>query len=466
MMLETAAAKDSQLVWVSASSLVLVGIAALALPVIGEPWGVRPWFEGAFLAGVLLLDAQIALFLALQALAANSRPALAWLAGGYAFSAVAAGAMFLALPDIFESTEAARPAIPPLVRWLWIAWHGGFPCFVLQALHAKAKSAGRRRGDPELTGLLSLFPVALGVLLALAAASTLIANSDLLPTIAESSDLRLAGSYMGAAVVVLNVFALMAIIYMTRLRELLYLWLALAVLAFTLDVVLSLAGTERYTVGWYVGHGLSLASAAAVMGALLVENFRLHRDAEIRAAFHEQEAMHDPLTGLFNRRYLMEKLPEELGRAHRYRYPVSVLMIDADHFKQVNDTDGHAVGDECLRALARALGHRVHRFGDYSARYGGEEFVVVLPECGLEGAIEVAEDIRKRVEGLHAAGIAPRPLTVSVGAATATHAAAASAEALLAAADGCLYRAKRQGRNRVAWPEQAAAPRHLEPRPV
>jgi diguanylate cyclase (GGDEF)-like protein len=464
MMLETAAANNRQLMWVSGSSLVLVGMAALALPVIGQPWGNRPWFEAVFLAGVFLLDAQIALFLALQALAGTaSARALSWLAGAYAFSAVAAAAMFFVLPDILVGKP--QPGIPPIARWLWIAWHGGFPCFVLLALHAKAKAGGRRPGEREANVLLGLFPVALGVLLALAAASTIVANSRLLPAIEEGGELHLAGSYIGAGVVVLNVFALMAILYMTRLRELLYLWLALAVLAFTLDVLLSLAGTERYTAGWYVGHALSLASAAAVMAALLVENFRLHRDAELRAAFHEQEAMHDALTGLFNRRYLMEKLPEELGRAKRYRYPVSVLMIDADYFKRINDREGHGVGDECLRALAHALGHRVHRFGDYSARYGGEEFVVVLPECGLEGAIEVAEDIRKRVEELHGRGHAPVPLTVSIGAATAAQGAAPSAEALLATADGCLYRAKRQGRNRVAW-EEPAGTQGLQATPV
>jgi diguanylate cyclase (GGDEF)-like protein len=465
MMLQTAAAKDSQLRWVGGSALVLVGAAALTLPVIGQPWGARPWFEAVFLGGVFLIDAQIALFLALQALAGGPVRALSWLSGAYAFSAAAAAVTFVALPD-FDPAAAMQAGLPSIARWLWIAWHGGFPCFVLAALNAKAKSGGRRRGDPEVTGLLSLFPVALGILAALAAASTILAGYDLLPTLEESSDLRLAGSYVGAGVVVLNVFALMAIIYMTRLRELLYLWLALAVLAFTLDVVLSLAGTERYTAGWYIGHGLSLASAAAVMAALLIENFRLHRDAERRAAFHEQESLHDPLTGLFNRRYLMDKLPDELGRARRYRYPVSLLMVDADHFKNINDTDGHAVGDECLRVLARALGRRVHRFGDYSVRYGGEEFVVVLPECNLQGAIEVAEDIRRRVENLHAQGTAPRPLTVSIGAATATHGTPSSAESLLAVADGCLYRAKRHGRNRVAWPQEAAAPQGLQATPV
>ncbi len=465
MMMDTAAAKDRQLLWVSGSSLVLIGIAALALPDIGRSWGERPWFEAVFLAGVVLLDAQIALFLALQALAGASARALSWLAAGYAFSAVAAATTFFVLPEIFQAA-ARRGNLPAIARWLWIAWHGGFPCFVLLALRAKARAGGRPREGGGRSSWFTLLPVAIGILLALAIDLGIVANAGALPAVGDGSDFGLAGSTIGAVVVVLNVFALMAVIYMTRLRELLYLWLALAVLAFTLDVLLSLAGAARYAAGWYVGHLLSLASAAALIGALVIENFRLHRDAELRAAFHEQEAMHDPLTGLFNRRYLTEKLPEELGRARRYRYPVSVLMVDADHFKVINDSQGHAVGDECLRALARTLGRRIHRFGDYSARYGGEEFVVVLPECHLHGAIEVAEEIRRRVADLHARGEAPRPLTVSIGAATADFAAAPSADALLATADECLYRAKRTGRNRVAWPQEPPAPHGLQATPI
>ncbi|HEX8987482.1 MAG TPA: sensor domain-containing diguanylate cyclase [Rhodocyclaceae bacterium] len=467
MMLGMAAAKDRQLAWVSASSLVLIGAAAMALPAIGQSWGERPWFEAVFLAGVFLLDIQIALFLALQALAAPpSARALAWLGGGYAFAAVAAAAMFFSLPDIVEPLGIDREGLPAVSQWLWTLWHAGFPCFVLLALQAKARSSGRPRDGVAARPAFDLYPLAVGIGVGLAGVAATLAEAKALPLIGTGGDIGLTGNYLGAAVAVLNVFALMAVVYMTRLREVLYLWLALAVLAFTLDVLLSLAGIARYTVGWYVGHGLSLASASAVMGALLIENFRLHRDAEIRAAFHEQEAMHDPLTGLFNRRYLMEKLVEELGRAERYRYPVSVLMIDADHFKSINDENGHGVGDECLRALARAMVQRVHRFGDYSARYGGEEFVVVLPECNLLGAIEVAEEIRRRVEDLHARGAAPLPLTVSIGAATAPFSTPQSAEALLATADECLYRAKRQGRNRVAWPQEPAAPHGLQPTPI
>lgn len=454
MKMDTTAAAGRQIAWVVASGLVLLASAVLTVPVIGQPLGERPWFEAVFLAGVFLLDAQIALFLVLQAIAGASTRALSWLAGGYAFSAVAAAAMLVISLDVFTPPGAGE-SLP--TAWLWVAWHGGFPGFVLMALKAKSRRYEGVEAKPPAEGMGRLVPVALGAAMALACAVAIIADWSVLPDIEEGGGLRSTGTIMDSAVVVLNVAALLAIGYMTRLREALYLWLALAVLASTLDVMLSLAGTARYTVGWYAGHALCLSSAAAVMGALLIEHFRLHRDAELRAAQREREAMHDALTGLFNRRHLALKLPEELGRAKRHRYPVSLLMIDADHFKCINDSAGHAVGDACLRALARTLGQRVHRPGDYSARYGGEEFVVVLPECNIDGAIDVAEEIRRRVEHLHARGEVPHPLTVSIGAAVSTVGAPLSADALLAKADEGLYRAKRDGRNRVAWSRPAAS---------
>ncbi|MDD5247580.1 MAG: sensor domain-containing diguanylate cyclase [Rhodocyclaceae bacterium] len=469
MLDSTAAARHRHLAWAGGSGVVLASVAALTVPVMSEPWTVRPWFEAMYLAGVVLLDGEIALFLALHVVAgvSASTRALAWLGGAYAFAAVASMAVFFTFPGLVERPLTPTPSEELAARWLWVLWHAGFPCFVLLALEARAKAEGRPRTNAAAERFADLFPLALGLALAAAAATAILHYADALPMVMGDGDgYQLAGSFMAGAVVALNVLTLLAVVYMTRLRELLYLWLALAMLAFTLDVLLSLAGSARYTAGWYVGHGLSLASAAAVMTALLIENFRLHRDAEIRAAFHEQEAMHDPLTGLFNRRYLMDKLSEELGRGRRYRYPVSVLMVDAVHFKRINDQNGHGVGDECLRALARTLGGRVHRFGDYAVRYGGEEFVVVLPECGLEGAADVAEEIRQRVEALHGRGAAPRPLTVSIGVATARSSAAQSVEALLAAADECLYRAKQQGRNRVVSPQESDAPRGLQPHPV
>lgn len=158
----------------------------------------------------------------------------------------------------------------------------------------------------------------------------------------------------------------------------------------------------------------------------------------------------DPLTHLLNRRALTIRLVAELERVRRYNSPLAMLMIDLDHFKIVNDTYGHLVGDEVLRAVGIIL-QRAVRSVDMVARYGGEEFVVVLPETGEQGAIAFAERIRERVEDylFEAHRSAPARITVSIGVACFPAMHVESAEDLFARADAALYRAKERGRNQV-----------------
>ncbi|MEH6459847.1 diguanylate cyclase [Chitinimonas sp. JJ19] len=169
----------------------------------------------------------------------------------------------------------------------------------------------------------------------------------------------------------------------------------------------------------------------------------------VRETRLSHEAGTDALTGLANRRRFFERGSETFELARRHRRPFSLLMIDIDHFKQVNDAHGHAVGDEVLVRLARLLEVTL-RQGDLAVRLGGEEFVAVLPETNLEHAIEAAERIREAVEN------APLTLedgtliefTVSVGAAQMQED-DKELQSLLIAADAALYRAKANGRNRV-----------------
>ncbi|NKJ46035.1 diguanylate cyclase [Burkholderia sp. SG-MS1] len=160
----------------------------------------------------------------------------------------------------------------------------------------------------------------------------------------------------------------------------------------------------------------------------------------------------DPLTGLGNRRVLDNRLDEEWRRARRSGQPLSVLFIDIDHFKHFNDAYGHASGDEALTTVAECISAAVRRSVDVVARYGGEEFAVVLPDTSAEGALSVAEKIRRKVQGRHVVqshgeGVT---VTVSVGCATGLPAAGERALDLLAAADRQLYAAKAGGRNRVS----------------
>jgi diguanylate cyclase (GGDEF)-like protein len=160
----------------------------------------------------------------------------------------------------------------------------------------------------------------------------------------------------------------------------------------------------------------------------------------------EDMAFRDPLTGLYNRRYLDDALERELQRARRQGYPVSVLVIDIDHFKQLNDLHGHQAGDEVLTALAAEL-HRSVRADDLACRWGGEEFVLVLPTMALEDAAARADALRVTLAtNVVRYRDANLTATVSVGVA-ASPAHGITARELLGAADKALYRAKSEGRN-------------------
>lgn len=156
----------------------------------------------------------------------------------------------------------------------------------------------------------------------------------------------------------------------------------------------------------------------------------------------------DFLTGLANRRSMMEALAAEQGRAGRSREPLAVLMCDVDHFKVVNDTYGHAVGDEVLRTLARTLHDALRRY-DQCARWGGEEFLVLLPGTDLQGAQEVAEKLRREAGGIVVEASDGTRVSVTLSVGVAQLEAEESVDSVLRRADAAMYDAKRAGRDRV-----------------
>lgn len=179
---------------------------------------------------------------------------------------------------------------------------------------------------------------------------------------------------------------------------------------------------------------------------------RVRRDRKEKEALRDrlaEESITDPLTGLYNRRYLRELLDSEINRSHRYDWPCSMTMIDLDHFKQYNDAHGHPAGDQVLQRVADVLRSEA-RDSDVVARYGGEEFATVMPNTDWEEARAAAERLRDAVEQESVDGeeVLPEGLTVSVGVASYPEF-AGSAEDLLQAADRALYQAKGRGRNRV-----------------
>lgn len=194
---------------------------------------------------------------------------------------------------------------------------------------------------------------------------------------------------------------------------------------------------------------LEFARTMANEAAMALENAKLYEEARALAD-------HDPLTGFFNHRYLHERLGEEVVRAGRSRRPVSLLMIDLDDFKLVNDTFGHLFGDRVLAWVAERIRSTL-RVTDVAARYGGDEFAVILPDSDHAAAVHAGERIVAafQAEAFQAEGRGPVPIGVSVG--VATHPGdGRTAQELISAADGALYRGKRSGGCRIETVQSVA----------
>ncbi|TVR85463.1 MAG: PleD family two-component system response regulator [Spirochaetaceae bacterium] len=188
--------------------------------------------------------------------------------------------------------------------------------------------------------------------------------------------------------------------------------------------------------------------------AIVRARVETHMNLKRKTDMLERYALLDGLTGIHNRRYFDEQLEKELARNLREGYPLSVIMMDIDHFKEYNDNYGHGAGDKCLQKVAHALTDTLSRPGDTLCRYGGEEFVVLLPDSDATGARVVAERLREAVEALsltHEYSAASPVVTLSLGVASVEPAGQqkGGAESLLKRADEALYAAKRAGRNRV-----------------
>lgn len=185
-----------------------------------------------------------------------------------------------------------------------------------------------------------------------------------------------------------------------------------------------------------------LITAIGEQLGMAIANLRLRETLRV-------QSLRDPLTGLFNRRYLEENLQRELLRCQRKGLPLSLLMLDIDHFKQFNDQHGHAAGDAVLAHVGHAL-HSLIRGEDLACRYGGEEFTIVLPEANARIALDRAEAIRAAISSttiLHLRNTLG-PVTASIGIATFPQD-GATPEVLFELADASLYRAKAEGRDRV-----------------
>jgi diguanylate cyclase (GGDEF)-like protein len=227
-------------------------------------------------------------------------------------------------------------------------------------------------------------------------------------------------------------------------------------------IVLFVIGYGAYAVVFWGRHAVwadVIVPGVFLFGAIFVWGVaRLSLQTAIdlgRVALLERESITDPLTGVYNRRYMDRRIEEEIARALRYAHPLSVLLMDVDHFKSINDRYGHQGGDEVLRHLGRLIMHAVREV-DVVTRYGGEELLIIAPDTTLDTAIALAERLRLHSESrelvLTDADADAQPqvlrITVSIGVAT-LHPDAANGGVLVREADEALYRAKAAGRNRV-----------------
>lgn len=241
-----------------------------------------------------------------------------------------------------------------------------------------------------------------------------------------------------------------------------------------LIALLSLGYSLFLAIDWHVGGSVQDLLVPAMLFLIaafihVVNSFSLETAHDLRRiALLEHESSVDGLMGIYNRRYLDRALAVEVSRAHRFDVPLSILILDLDHFKQINDTYGHQVGDRVLKRLGQLLQQSCRR-DDILSRYGGEEIVLIARNTLVQEAAELGERLRRLVESEllvpidETDGGRELRVTASIGV-SGLDAAVRDAESLLAAADRALYEAKRGGRNRVA--RGAAQLVEAGPRPV
>jgi len=203
-------------------------------------------------------------------------------------------------------------------------------------------------------------------------------------------------------------------------------------------------------------HGLSLGAvdfiAKPVNPAVVRARVKTQLTLKFQSDLLRKLVFLDGLSGVFNRRYFDQQLSAEWARSARNHSPLSVIMIDVDHFKLFNDRYGHQAGDDCLRQIATALKACLKRPADLVARYGGEEFACILPDTSFHDAMGLGNELERKIRALHIPHVVSSVadvITVSVGVATRTVDSAKDAVALVGLADAQLYDAKQSGRGRV-----------------
>jgi len=441
------AARSQRLVGFTVGVLMLLAVAGLS-PVAQHAMVPRLAFEPVWLVCLAMCQGFTGLLLGLQA-SHLRHPTLALLAGAYTFLAFVSGFLLLTFPGVL-SVEGWPEITTRVGPWLTLMCRIFFPAWALLAVWRLDKAVPK-----WLLWLAWLVPS----LLALATA-VVVANTMDLPTLLEGAKFtRLLHHTLIPITLGINAVALGLVIYQTRLRTRLHLWLCVVLMAQFCATLLGWLSGARLTTGWYGSHVLTAIAGLLLLAALLWDIHDIHRNLQRLNARLHADATHDGLTSLLLRRPFMELLNHALEQLQDRQAPCALIMLDVDHFKAYNDAFGHLAGDACLTAVAQTLKATVPgRLADVS-RHGGEEFAVLIRGKAAEQPELLAESLRAAVwrEQIqhHKETTGTNWVSISVGVAVARP--GMTAEMLFGVVDEALYLAKAAGRNCVrSWPPTAA----------
>ena len=407
-----------------------------------------PSFVPALLSIVVCFDL-MSVYLLVGEYRDKGDPRLLAMCAAYVWSLVLMVGYGFAFPGVISS-HPPLAFTASMAPWLYLGWHVGFPVLLGAAwgpwpVAFRATMPASRRPSAAWSVLGST---------AIAAASVVAIASAFahhLPVLIVGRNTTRMTTLTAPIALPLVAIAVIAAWHGTRRRTGAERWSGVAVLVCLCDLLLTYSARYRFSVGWYAGRALTLTAAGIVLLAMLAEFRRIKSRAEFNAAY-------DSLTGMHNRRTTHDTLGLLFPSARRSGAALSVVLLDLDHFKKINDRQGHAAGDKVLVTISAALTACL-RTGDLAGRVGGEEFVALLAGTDEVGALYIAERMRCAVEET---GVA----TASAGVAT-IHSCDRTGDDLLKRADEALYRAKRNGRNRtLAAVVSVPAPRAESEAPI
>jgi len=427
------------------TAAVVIACTAAIVPVMRTQLGPSISFMPALITAVAIFDVMSVYLLLGEFRDRGDRRSLA-MASAYVWSLTVMAAYALAFPGAVSS-DPPLALTASFAPYLYVTWHCGFPV-LLGLAWAPWPARLTKPVDPARRVLIAAWcvvaTVAFGVALV---ASYCLLLAGRMPALIDGVDTSRMTPVGAPATLPLVILALLAATYGTRARSGPERWTSIAVLACACDLVLTYAAQTRFSLGWYAGRSLTLLAAGIVLFAMFAEFRKVKRQAE-------RDALLDALTHLVNRRGASDQLERMMARARQGGAPMSVLCLDLDWFKSINDTYGHAIGDAVLVEVGRVL-NATTRVGDVAARLGGEEFLVILHDTDSDNALEAGERFREKIAQLAVPGVL-RPITASVGVAT-LHGQDLSASDLLCRADSALYAAKSDGRNCVRSDHLVAA---------